>query len=71
MKIEFSDATNCPVPQFVVFAETKQERLLLKAFFHMWHKPEWEFAVGGITHSSSVEQPNITSFNFGLRKKEK
>ncbi len=64
MRIEVADATGCPVPQFVVHPETKEERMLLKAFEHflVWGRDEWEFHCHGCTHQNG----EIVAFNFGL-----
>lgn len=67
MKIRMEESTGCPVPQFVVEAETEDERLMLRAFstFPDYTKEKWEFRFHGWTLSCGQ---GATSFNFGWAK---
>lgn len=66
MKVGIADATGCPVPQFIIYPETLEERLLLKAFcqFPRQAKEEWKFTL----HGEVYQDGNVTSFNFGWAK---
>lgn len=66
MRIDFADATGCPVPQFVVKVENETEQMLLKAFvlFMEEHKFNWRFGLHGVVSTDG----RYTSFNFGLVK---
>lgn len=67
MKIQFEDSTGCPLPQFVVYPETKEEHMLLKAFFYEMNKEKWKFGL----HGYVTQDNSIKSFNFGLIREEK
>lgn len=68
MKIRISKSTGCPVPQFVVTAETAEEKMMLRAIlaFPQYAKDEWTFHL----HGSGMEggSPGYDHFNFGWIK---
>jgi hypothetical protein len=66
MKISLEEATDSPVPQFIVYPETKEEKMLLKAFFFLLNKPNSEYKFHN--HGHVYTNREITSFNFGLKK---
>lgn len=68
MRLELADSTGCPVPQFIIKAESDADRMLLKAFtqFRDNAKDEWVFWF----HGSCVEEgAGVASFNFGWQRK--
>ena len=68
MKIKAAPATGCPVPQFVVYAETEEDRMLMRAFtsFPDYARESWEFRLHGPTFGDG----DIQAFNFGWAKKQ-
>jgi hypothetical protein len=64
MKINLEEATGYPVPQFIVYPETKEEKMLLKAFFYLLNKPNSRYKFHN--HGHVYTNGEITSFNFGL-----
>lgn len=64
MKITFANATGCPVPQFVVTPDSREEKMLLKAFFGVLRAGGWEFHC----HGETLVGGEIEGFNFGLKK---
>lgn len=69
MKIRVADSTGCPVPQFIVEAESEKDRMILKSFteFRDYTNDKWEFNLHGVTYSGDVSGP--ISFNFGWTNK--
>lgn len=68
MRIKYTAATGCPVGQFIVEAETDQERAILTSFTSSALYCEgWRFWRHGDTYSGDVQA--VTSFNFGYVKR--
>lgn len=71
MKVRVADSAGCPFPQFVVEAETEQERIILKAFlspmtFSRPSDPQpWIFGLYGSVRGGN----GYTSFNFGWQRR--
>lgn len=64
MRLEMVDATGCPVPQFIIKADTNEERLLLKAFVHFRDQARDSWVLG--MHGYDVDSgAGVSSFNFG------
>jgi hypothetical protein len=62
VKIELRDQTGQPVPQFVVRADSVEERMILKAFFsHIANRAEFCF------HGYCLTDGEVSSFNFGCK----
>lgn len=68
MKVEIGDSTGCPVPQFIIKAETEQDRAILKSFVSLpkYAKDSWKFSLHGYT----LENGDIWSFNFGWSRED-
>ena len=66
MRIEAHPSTGRPEPQFVVYAESQQDGLILKMFLSAENDKKTIFWKHGTCYSSNVS--GYTSFNFGYRK---
>jgi len=64
MRIKFAEATGCPYGQFVVYADTEEDRIIIKKFFEAG-KNEWKLWHHGTTYS--VDR-GLEAFNFGWIK---
>jgi hypothetical protein len=68
MRIKIAESKGCPAPQFVVIAETDQERAILKIFCHIndYSNKHWKFYFHGCTYEQGIE----SAFNFGWTEDE-
>lgn len=66
MKVRMADSTGIPVPQFIIEAETADDRMLLKAFLLFKEHASVTF----VMHGYGVRDGDYTSFNFGWRLNE-
>ncbi len=66
MKIRFADATGCPFGQFVVYAETEEEKAIMRLFLKGMEGPRWKFWL----HGYSVGSTKGETFNFGWIENE-
>jgi hypothetical protein len=69
MKIEYAVATGCPFGQFIVEAETSQEKAILSTFLQA-NAHKWKFQLHGWTYQCDGSG-GVDSFNFGWHKEEK
>lgn len=69
MKIYYAASNS--TPQFVVEAETMEEREILKMFcnYDYYRGEEYEFCMHGRCYKFGFN--GVSSFNFGYRKKQK
>jgi len=67
MRIEYHISTGNPFGQFVVFAESEQDRTILNNF--MFPKKDMKFWLHGATYDCRSQGPS--SFNFGWIKENK
>lgn len=67
MKVRIAHSTSSPFPQFVIDAETLEEKLLLLLFVDApdISKEELKFHI----HGQSRASDGVSSFNFGWIKK--
>jgi hypothetical protein len=67
MRIELSDSTGRPEPQFVVYAENEQDRMFLKMFLTIpdYTKEKLYFNL----HGHGGQGKKYEHFNFGWAKK--
>lgn len=68
MKVCYAEATNCPHGQFVVTAETDDERALLRLFVTA-PREEWKPWLHGCRYE--LDHPGVSSLNFGWTRKER
>ena len=62
MRIRFAPSTGCPFGQFVVEAESQEDRALLACFLSAPYA-EWKFHQHGVGYMGGLDGP--TNFNFG------
>lgn len=68
MRIRIADSTGCPVPQFVVYAETQEEKVILSHFCRMSYDQEWMFFYHGASYKSDDDGVPY-AFNFGWKRR--
>lgn len=66
MRIEYAESTGCPYGQFVVYADTPQDRAILAAFLQGDHDHDWKFWRHGASYKCDSLGPY--AFNFGWVK---
>lgn len=67
MRIEFASSTGCPYGQFVVYADTSQDRAILECFLKGTFDKNFQFH----KHSQTWINGHIEAFNFGWLKHPK
>lgn len=68
MKVRMAEATGCLVPQFVIEAETDEERIFLKTFarFPEFARDEWKMHLHG--HTMDLDRGGASAINLGWVK---
>lgn len=66
MKVEVADSSTSKVPQFVIYAETNAERILMALFVEKAYSSNHKLIFHGATYKSGA--PGVSSFHFGIAK---
>jgi len=70
MRVEIASQTGQPVPQFIIYAETDAERLVMQQFVtYSYYEPRPVFWLHGWTYGMGMT--GVSSFNFGYRNRKR
>ena len=63
MRVKYCSVTGCPYGQFVIYADTDQERAILSYFISADRKL-WRFWLHGISYKGDLPGPYAINFGY-------
>lgn len=72
MKVRYVDSHGCPVGNFVIEAESEQDRAIISQFIRFSERHGhgiWYFAIQNSTYESKYSESKTSSFTFGFKNR--